>query len=244
MSQAVALTIRDLEFAFPSSGPVLSQLSLDCEEGKIYALIGANGSGKTTLFNVVTGYAPASAGQVRLYGTSLLGIPPHSIARLGVARTFQTTQLLPGKTLAEHFHLAQSHTLDTRTAHGNTGTRPAQHSHFRRVHEELELTHLLHRKVHELSYGQQRVSALACSLLQLPRVLMLDEPVAGLDRNAQLLVGLQLQRAKQVGQTVLLIEHDFSFIRRIEAEILLLKSGAVTHYPSIEDIDATLLTTA
>ncbi|HYC26011.1 MAG TPA: ABC transporter ATP-binding protein [Roseiarcus sp.] len=195
------------------------QVSIRLEKGARHALIGPNGAGKTTLVNLLTGTLRPSAGQVLLEGVDVTGIASFSRVRRGLARTFQINQLFARLTPAESLCLA----VGERLGHGSRWLNPAGRDGA--VVAEVEnllvrfgLGDVMDQKTHTLAYGKQRLLEIALALACRPRVLLLDEPAAGVpeDERADILAALAALPAEV---TIMLIEHDmdlvFSFARRI-----------------------------
>ena len=204
----------------------LSDLTLAAEAGRITGLIGPNGAGKTTVFNLITGVFPPSAGSIFLEGQDLVGSRPHQIVRLGIARTFQTPRLFRGMTVWEHVLVAQNH----RAGRGPgllLGGRRGQAA-FREAQEALDLVGL--RDVREgpaaaLPYGDQRRLEIARALATGPRLLLLDEPAAGMNPAETDTLLRILEKVRAAGITLLLIEHDMSVVMTLCDRVVVLNFG-------------------
>lgn len=190
----------------------LDGVSLSVPEGRIIGVIGPNGAGKTTVFNVITGAYPPSEGDVRFLGTSLKGRASHRIARAGIARTFQNLRLFPSMTVLEHLIVAQQQA-------GVLGALLPVRLGDRKVLDRAEevlsffgLEEYRNRLARELPYGLQRKVEMARALSMRPRLLLLDEPVAGMTHEETAEVAALLKRLKATGVAMLLIEHDMTFV--------------------------------
>jgi branched-chain amino acid transport system ATP-binding protein len=209
----------------------VSDVDFQVGQGEIFAVIGPNGAGKTTLFNMITGVLPLCGGSISFQGDKIDGMPTHLIAFRGIARTFQNLQLFDNLTVLENV-MVGCH------CHGKTGfihaglrlpQKISEEKRFRETAmEKLRLVGLAER-AHELSanlpYGQQRLLEIARALAVEPKVLLLDEPVAGLNsvesqRLAELIRGL-----KDLGITILLVEHDMATVMSVADRILVLDFG-------------------
>jgi branched-chain amino acid transport system ATP-binding protein len=202
-----------------------NDVSLAVPAGKIVGLIGPNGSGKTTLFNSIVGYHPVDAGSIRFEGHEISRLRVSAIARLGLLRTFQQTRVYGKMTCVQNMIVS--------TARGEQGWRHM----FRRVAatdtraaEELLAFVGLHAKRHlragDLSFGQQKLLELAMALMSKPKLLLLDEPTAGI--NPTLINGLmdRLRRAnRELGITLLVIEHNMRVIMNLAEHIYCLAHG-------------------
>ena len=203
----------------------LDRVSLSVPEGRIVGVIGPNGAGKTTVFNVITGAYPPSEGEVRFRGTSLRGRASHRIARAGVARTFQNLRLFPSMTVLEHLIVAQQGAgLLTSLLPVRLGDRAS----LERAEEVLTFFGLeehRNRLARELPYGVQRKVEMARALSMRPRLLLLDEPVAGMTHEESAEVAALLQRVKATGVALLLIEHDMTFVMGLCEHLYVLDFG-------------------
>ena len=202
-------------------------VDLDIAEGAVHALVGPNGAGKTTLFNLLTGFLAPTQGRILLGRRDLTGRPPEQVARLGVARSFQITSLFPQLTPVDHLELA----LQSPTGLGWRFWRSDRALHrFRdRAYDLLDqvgLTAQADTAAGALSYGRKRALELALALALDPKVLLLDEPTAGmgvedLDRTVAL-----VQQIKH-GRTVVLVEHNMNVVSTLADRVTVLQAGRV-----------------
>jgi branched-chain amino acid transport system permease protein len=207
--------VRDVSFAVCAS--------------EIVALIGPNGAGKTTLFNLVSGVLAPSAGTVRLFGAPSVRLPPHRIAALGVARSFQHVRLLGSRSVLENValgaHLTGRAGLLRSMLRLDRAEEGALLEHARIQAQRLRLGGLLDRRAGDLPLGQQRVVEIARALCVRPRLLLLDEPAAGLRLSEkQRLAGL-LRQLRAEGMGVLLVEHDMDFVMGLADRIVVMDFG-------------------
>ncbi|MER7621977.1 ABC transporter ATP-binding protein [Streptomyces sp. NPDC126503] len=200
--------------------------------GTVHALIGPNGAGKSTCFNVLSGVYRATAGSVRLGPHELTGLPPHRIAGLGVGRIFQNLALPPRATVEDSLMLGR-HRL-TRTGFLAAGLRlpsavreEARHrARVREIAAFVGLAGQLDRPAGSLPYGQQKLAELARALCMEPKLLLLDEPVAGMTadervRTAAVIAGVR----DSLGISVLLVEHDMGLVMRLADSVTVLDFG-------------------
>ncbi|HEV8614972.1 MAG TPA: ABC transporter ATP-binding protein, partial [Methylomirabilota bacterium] len=200
--------------------------------GEILALIGPNGAGKTTAFNVITGFLPPSGGRVLRAGRiELTTLPPHEVCRQGLVRMFQKASVFPDRTAAENVMMAGHRlgragfwalVLDT------PATRREEAALAARASALLEFTGLASRGqeiASNLSYGEQRLLALAIALAPGPSVLLLDEPVAGLNPAETQRVMALIQEIRRQGVSVLLVEHDMRMVMGVSDRIVVLNHG-------------------
>jgi branched-chain amino acid transport system ATP-binding protein len=206
-------------------------VSLAIEPGRVSAIIGPNGAGKTTLFNVISGFLAPSEGRVEFDGRELTGRAPHEIAALGVVRTFQLVQLFPELTAVEN--VAVGRHLRTRGGVWAALARPAWAKRERGetaavARELLAFVGLSGREdvpAGALPYGQQRLLEIARAMAAAPKLLLLDEPAAGLNPAETEHLAETIRRIVARGITVLLIEHDMSLVMRLAERIFVLDFG-------------------
>jgi branched-chain amino acid transport system ATP-binding protein len=206
----------------------LQEISLSIRSGSIAGIIGPNGAGKTTLFNVITGALRADQGDIVFAGRPIRGWRPHRIARAGIARTFQNIRLFAGMTVFEHLLVAQPHRSGA--LRRLLPTRSADPQAWQSAEEALVffgLQDVRSNLARALPYGLQRKVEMARALTAGPKLLLLDEPVAGMNHDeAQELRGLLL-RLNERGLTILLIEHDMPFVMNLCHHLWVLDFGAL-----------------
>jgi len=232
-----ALQVQGLNRAFGAL-PVTRNVNLALERGARRALIGPNGAGKTTLVNLITGALAPSSGRVLLNGDDITATSQAERARRGLARTFQINQLFRGLTVLENLCM----TIGERDGHCNNLWRSAG---SRRVVIDEALDHLdslrlvddALKLVRELPYGRQRLVEIAIALAQKPRVLLLDEPAAGVPSSESHLI-LDVVAALDPDIAVLIIEHDMDVVFRFASAITVLVQGAVFTQGTPEQIMA------
>jgi branched-chain amino acid transport system permease protein len=235
----VVLEVRDLRRAFGALRAV-DGVSLQLERGAIVALIGPNGAGKTTLYNLVTGRLRADDGSVRFRGQELLGLPPHAIARRGLVRSFQITNVFPGLTVLQNVRAA----LIAR--HRRTGdwwhpvARDAplnQEAHA--ILNRVGLQGVAGRLVSAMPHGDRRVVEIALVLALDPEVVLFDEPTAGLNpEESQRVVALIRDLRHRTGKTFLITEHDLAVVFALAERILVMHQGRLLAQGSPADVQA------
>ncbi len=203
------------------------EVSLHVEEGSITALIGPNGSGKTTLFNSIAGHHPIDAGSIRLDGREISRLSVQQIARLGLQRTFQQTRVFGGMSCVQNMLISASH---RGSAWRDMVGRPPP-AVLERAEKLLEFVGLHAKRrlpAGSLSFGQQRLLELAMALMNEPRVLLLDEPTAGI--NPTLINGLidRLKSAnRELGVTLFVIEHNMRVIMNLADRVYCMSRGVL-----------------
>ncbi len=224
------LSVRNVSKRFGGLQAV-DDVSFQVPRGAIKALIGPNGAGKTTLFNLVSGFLAPDRGSVVFDGADVLGLAPHQIASRGMARTFQQIRLFPKMTVLENILVGRH--LHTRGGFVTGMLRPPFiRKEEREVREKareilsfLGISGLAESEATRLSYGQQRIVELGRALACEPRILLLDEPAAGLNVRETGEVGKLIGRIRERDVTVLLVEHDMSLVMDISDEIVVLSYG-------------------
>jgi branched-chain amino acid transport system ATP-binding protein len=225
------LEVHDLALSFGAVG-ALKGVSLSVAEGELLALIGPNGAGKTSLFNCVSGLYPQHTGRIALDGRPLDHLPPHRIAGLGVARTFQNLAVFPQLTALENLLLGCHHRHRAgwwRDLLGTPRARREEVAHRRRAEELLELLHLERYRdtpAAILPYGILKRLELGRALAMEPRLLLLDEPAAGLNREeTEDMARYVLDLKEELGLTQILIEHELRFVMDLADRVVVLDFG-------------------
>ncbi|MDB5795474.1 MAG: transporter ATP-binding protein [Noviherbaspirillum sp.] len=209
----------------------LKGANLRVASGELRSIIGPNGAGKTTLLNIISGLMPPTAGVVRFGDSEITGARPHALSRLGIARTFQTCRLFERLTVRENVVAG----LYTSSRNGllasifRPGAARVELEQMRekadQLLERVGLREQAGRLTTELPYGSKRLLEIARALATNPRILLLDEPAAGLNTRETRELGHLLIRLKEEGCTMLLVEHDMSLVMRISDRILVLQHG-------------------
>jgi branched-chain amino acid transport system ATP-binding protein len=234
---APALEIRGLHKSFGALA-VTREVNLTLPRGARHALIGPNGAGKTTLVNLITGVLRPSAGSVLLDGEDITNLSQARRIRRGIARTFQINQLFRGLSVLENLYLA----IGERTRVCDRMWRPAgaERAVIDEALEHLESLRLAEdalKLVRELPYGRQRLVEIAIALAQRPRVLLLDEPAAGVPSSESHLI-LDVVAALDPDIAILIIEHDMDVVFRFANRITVLVAGSVLTEGPPQDIVA------
>jgi len=227
MSQTV-LQVRGLHRRFGLT-PILRGIDLELADSECLGVIGPNGAGKSTLFNVISGALAPSAGDVLLRGRSIAGQPPHALARLGLARSFQISQLFEQLTVAEHLRLACLPALGLRAdgwrgLRGALASMPEVQAALALWLDRLDLGEQQHSRPAQLSYAQQRMLELGLTLAGQPQVILLDEPTAGMSRSETEQFVHRL-RALTQGRALMLVEHDMQVVFELADRVAVLHEG-------------------
>lgn len=223
------LELRGLTKTFGSIAAV-DDIDMQVAQGAIHGLIGPNGSGKSTTMNLISGTYRPTAGQVLLDGLPIGGLPAFRVARMGVVRTFQLTRVFGQLSLFEAVRIGA-------LAGSGAPWNPRHWRPFRRDHpanaaaeaalSRMGLAAEAHRNAGSLPSGMRRILSIATALAASPRVLLLDEPLAGLNASEKAEVADRIRQLRQDGLTILLVEHDVRSIMRLSDRITVINFGKV-----------------
>jgi len=211
----------------------IEDLSFSVDEGSVTSLIGPNGAGKTSVFNCLTGFYRATAGDIRFRGDSLIRLKPHQITYKGIVRTFQNVRLFKNMTVLENV-MSGAHSVSKQGVFGAIARHPAARREEAKILAEaeaaLEYIGILDKKdivAKNLSYGDQRQTELARAIIAKPKLLLLDEPAAGLNREEKdRLMGMISRFRKDFGMTVFLIEHDMELVMKVSEKVVVVNFGS------------------
>ena len=229
MSEAL-LQLRQVGMRF-SGLQAVDGLDFSVMAGQVVGLIGPNGAGKTTVFNLITGVYRPTAGQVLWQGRDITGAPPHQVAALGIFRTFQTIRLFPGLSVLENVQAGLHLQTRQRWWQGLLGTpaqrreESSQRAQVRELLARLNLADVADEDATSLAYGLQRRVELARALIAKPKLLILDEPAAGLNDQESLELNRTILSIRDGGVTVLLVEHDMNVVMNVTDHIVCINFG-------------------
>ena len=209
----------------------IAKLDLRVDEGQLVAMIGPNGAGKTTAFNVITGVCPPSEGSVRFDGERIDGRPAHQVCRRGIARTFQNIRLFRSLTVLENVRAAlvgahRSWRADVLRGAAWYESEAANEAQTRDLLERLGLARFAEARADSLPYGEQRRLEIARALATRPRLLLLDEPAAGMNPSEkEALRQLIVQLHRDFELSIVLIDHDIPFVMNLCERVTVLDHG-------------------
>ncbi len=232
MSTAL-LEVRSLEVVFDGFRAV-ADLDLTVDEGEVRFLIGPNGAGKTTLVDVVTGRTRPASGSVRFGGRELVGMAEHEIVHLGIGRTFQTATVFEQLTVVDNIDLAANFRRPLRSL---LRRRRGVDERVRVALDAVGLAPLADEPAAVLSHGQRQWLEIAMLLVQEPKLLLLDEPVAGMTKEERTRTG-ELVQAIARQRTVVVVEHDMDFLRRFAQRVTVLHEGTVLCEGTVAEVQA------
>lgn len=234
VTNEVQLKVEDIHMAF-GGVTALHGVSLEIKKGEIFSLIGPNGAGKTVLLNCINGLYKPQKGRIFFEGQDIGGLRPHQRAALGIARTFQKIELFRGMTvldnirLGRHLHM-RTGLLDGAIYTGRTAQEEIEHREFieREIIDLLEIEHIRNQVVGMLPYGLQKRVELARALALEPKIILLDEPMAGLNLEevedmARFILDINEEERWQV--TCVLVEHDMGVVMDISDRVAVLNFG-------------------
>lgn len=199
------------------------------KEGTITALIGPNGAGKSTVFNLISGLIRPDEGKIAFNGKDITDLSPDKISNEGISRLFQQTRLFKNLTVEENLLLAFDNE-DTKFWKNLLGMNKDSADKSAKVKEILKLVQMedfLHRQTKAMSYGQKRLVELGRTILNPHSLMMLDEPVAGVNPKLRKVISEVLEKLKKEGETILLIEHDMNFTLNVSDRVIVMEKGKV-----------------
>jgi len=205
----------------------VDDVSFTMAEGELFGIIGPNGAGKTTLFNLVTGTLRPTSGEVRFRGEKLTGLKPDAVARKGIVRTFQATTIFREASVldnARRAHLLRTLHQPARLMAGRTEWQ-ASEAEALEILKLLELDRFSAQKARELPYGSQKLLGVGMALATRPRLLLMDEPAAGLNPNETRALGGLFERLRSRGTDIVLVEHDVRLVMSVCQRVLVLNYG-------------------
>jgi len=231
------LKIKNLKKYFGGVKAV-NDCSFEIEERKITALIGPNGAGKSTVFNLISGIIKPDEGEILFNGKNISKLNPEKISNLGISRLFQQTMLFNNLTVKENLLLAFDNE-DTKFWKNFFGKNKLSNEKLKKIKAMLELIKMENfenKKAKDLSYGQKRLVELIRTIINPHILLMLDEPVAGVNPQIRMEIAEMLKKLKTQGETILLIEHDMNFTLGVSDKIIVMDEGKVIAEGKPEEI--------
>jgi urea transport system ATP-binding protein len=235
MDQNTLLNLKNVSVSFEGF-LALNNLNLTLKKGELRAVIGPNGAGKTTFLDVITGKVKPTKGDVFFKGKSLVGKKEHKIARIGVGRKFQSPRVFENLSVQENLEISVSQFSSTIKLIANKPSKNKQ----KEVNKLMKIVNLSSQseiKAGSLSHGQKQWLEIAMLLGQKPSLMLIDEPVAGLtDEETELTADLLKSLSGE--NTVLVIDHDMEFIRRLESNVTVLNQGSVLCEGSMDEIQS------
>lgn len=213
------LELRNIHKSFGDTR-VLNGVNLCLKAGLVYTLKGSNGSGKTTLFNIISGFLKPDKGNVIFKGKPILSFLPYHVNRLGIGRTFQDLRLATQMTVHENIMLA----LEKKAF-----TNPDKEQQYRadEILQTVSLSEKRNELAEEISYGQQKLLTIGCCIANNADLLLIDEPVAGVDRDNRFKIIELLKQLKKQEKTILQIEHHPDYIDAVSDHILQMEKGVI-----------------
>ncbi len=220
-----ALTLVNVTRAFGALRAV-DDVSISVAAGQKYAVLGSNGAGKTTLFNAITGDFPPSAGRIYFFGEDITELPPHERIRKGLRRTYQSSLLFRDLTVRDNLFLAVRGVGNARFSFRRAGMRHASTLATSELLDRARLTHIADERVANLAHGQQRQLEIGMALAGAPRLILFDEPAAGLS-PAERRELVALLRSLPSHMSFVLIEHDLDIALRVVERVTVMHNGRV-----------------
>lgn len=215
---------------------VLNGIDLSVQKGKIYTIVGGNGAGKTTLYNLITGFIKADSGTITFKSRKIYKLNPVRINHLGITRTFQDLRLITELSVRENILLAFKNNPGEKIYNAILPSRlfKKQYKQFAeradKIIETIHLTDVADNLAGEISYGQQKLLTIGCCIANDAELLLLDEPIAGIDKDNYTRIYDLLLQLKSEGKTIIQIEHNHGFVETLSDGIFFLHSGQVTFF--------------
>jgi len=242
--RTAALEVSEVSLRFGALW-ALTDVSFSVPEGELFAIIGPNGAGKTSMFNLLSRVYDPTRGRIRCFGADMARLRPHQLARAGIARTFQNLGVFPQSSAIDNVLVGRAHLMRAGTVRAGLRlpfARREERRHREAALEALEavgLADVAHRPVGILPYGLQKRVELARAIAMEPRVLLLDEPVAGMSRSErQEVVDLVRRLHRERDATIVLVEHDMNVVMGLAERVLVLDFGRPIALGSPAEIQA------
>jgi len=225
-ANAPLLSLRQLTRRFGGLTAVDS-VSANIQRGELVGLIGPNGAGKTTLFNLISGVTPPSSGEVAFEGRTITGLRPFEVARLGIARTFQNLRIFPNMTVFDNVSVGAIRDCGLRDAlfERESARGQAISGVSTEMLAKVGLASFSDELAANLSYGKRKMLEIARALAGRPKLLILDEPAAGLNDTETVELAQFIERLRDEGLTILLVEHDMGLVMRVCSRVVVLAFG-------------------
>lgn len=225
------LTFKDVTVKFAGVTAV-KNLSFEVPEGKIFSIIGPNGAGKTTVFNCISRFYTPASGSIEMNGNDLLKLKSHQVIREGIARSFQNVELFANMTVLDNLLTGLHPNLKKNIfsiALNLPSVRKTEKESIKKAYEVMELlsiTDLAHEKVNNLPFGYQKMVDIGRAIIAEPKLILLDEPVAGMNPvETEKISQLILRLKQEMNYTVLLIEHDMSLVMKVSDYVTVMSFG-------------------
>lgn len=234
LASSDALVLDDVSRVFGAVRAVDS-VSLAVAAGQKYAVLGSNGAGKTTLFNAITGDFPPTAGRIRFFGEDITELPPHERIRKGLRRTYQSSLLLRELSVRDNLFLAVRGVSSGRYSFRRARASHASALATQELLERVRLAHIADERVSSLSHGQQRQLEIGMALAGAPRLILFDEPAAGLS-PAERRELVALLTSLPAHMSFVLIEHDLDIALRVVEKVTVMHNGRVLRTGTPDEI--------
>lgn len=237
----VLLEVKHIAKSF-GEREVLKDVNLSLEEGSTSALVGTNGAGKTVLFNIITGFLSANKGEVLLNESNIVKLPPHRINLKGIGRTFQDLRLATNLTVLENVMLAFKDQPGEKWWNAmlplakNKRNQTELREKAELILEKAFIKDVAQHLADEISYGQQKLLTMACLMANDAKVFLLDEPVAGINPVYRDKMTTLFKEFKDLGKTILLIEHNADFIESVSDKVFFLNEGVIQEFDTYSDL--------
>ncbi len=236
------LILNNITFSFNNKSNLIEDLNLILDSGRIYALMGTNGSGKTTLFNILSGFLNQSSGEMLFNNEDITKTPPYIRSNMGIGRTFQDLRIVLKLSVKQNIILAMKNNptdiwYNSLLPEGLFRTKlEALNSAADKLISEYFLGDIKDSLAGEISFGQQKLLTLACCAAGGADLLLLDEPIAGINPEFMKLIAKLLTQFKDKGKTVFFIEHNTEFISSLADSVFFLDQGKIREYGNVAEM--------
>lgn len=238
------LELKDISFSFGAKKDLLDRISISLDKGKIYAIMGTNGSGKTTLFNLISGFLIPNAGEILFKNRKINNTKPYKRNQLGIGRTFQDLRIVTKLTVKDNVILAMKKN-PTEIWYNSILPKATFNKDLDRLNgiadkliNDYFLSDISDSLAGEISFGQQKFLTLACCAANESDLLLLDEPIAGINPKYMKIIGTLLLQLKEEGRTIFFIEHNTEFISSITDNVFFLDQGKIRSYRNINEMSS------
>lgn len=237
------LILENIEKAF-GENHVLNGVNLSFEKGKIYTLVGGNGTGKSTLYNLITGFLRADKGTITFFSKKIHNASPVKINHLGITRTFQDLRLITELSVKENILLSFKNNPGEKIYNAILPSRffKKEYKEFANraeaILEKIHLTQVADNLAGEISYGQQKLLTIGCCIANDAQLLLLDEPIAGIDKDNYSRIYNLLSELKKEGKTIIQIEHNHGFVQELSDGIYFLNGGKTSYFQDYDSFVA------
>ncbi len=240
----MSLKLQNISYGYSHSKKLFTDVSLQLEKGKIFTLMGGNGAGKTTLFNIISGFIKPQKGNIFFEGTDITRFSPFKTNLLGIGRTFQDLRIITWLSVKDNIILSMKNNPSDRIGKAilpsnfySKAVRPLG-ERTAGIITNFFLSEIQNSRAGDISYGQQKLLTLACCVANNASLILLDEPVAGIQPEYRNKIAVLIKELKAQGKTIMIIEHNTEFIAEVSDHIFFLHDSKISSFKNIEEVKA------